>query len=323
MIKKFVCTMLGSMRLKQCLVILFALLEISLLGQTNLRNFDYSKADSIALNFPKQKYKSFTEIIFPLTDSLKTDQEKFRAIFRWITDNIEYSYSNRSTNPDRVIKKGKAVCGGYASLLRIMCGTIGIKCPVITGYTKTTISDINKKYKRTDHAWNAVKLNDKWYLVDATWASGYLDERTRKFVKQYDNTYYFTEPKYFYSKHLPKDKSYFFDEPVIKLKNFKKDPVLHSGFKKNEILKLKPSKGIIKRGMNGSLKFTLQSGIPIYSAIISLNNGRLTYEPDYSIKKGKYIFKQKFKKPGNYAMTIFINERAVATYKLKIKKYWL
>lgn len=62
-----------------------------------------------------------------------------------------------------VLVKKKAVCEGYAKTFKYILNSIGIECEVIQG-TAT-----NSSGKTESHAWNAVCLDDKWYLTDATW----------------------------------------------------------------------------------------------------------------------------------------------------------
>ena len=53
------------------------------------------------------------------------------------------------------------------------------------------------------HAWNAVELNGRWYLLDATWNAGSVSGNS--FNKQYSSTYLFTPPDIFISDHIPDD----------------------------------------------------------------------------------------------------------------------
>lgn len=292
---------------------------INLFGQIDVKNFDYRKADSIALNFPKIKYKSYTEIAGPLTDNLDSDHEKFRAIFRWIAENIKYSYSNRTCDPDKVIKKGKAVCSGYSSLLQAMCESVGLESMIITGYSKTAVSDINKGLTKTDHAWNAIKLYDKWYLVDVTWAWGYHETKTKKFIKEYNNNYFLTDPDFFYKKHLPKDKKLFLTEKTIKKSDFIKSPIVYNGLINNNIKSIFPSKGEIKIRLKDTLQIKIQTENVINDFTIELKNDRYGYQPNVSKQGDIYVLKQKFEKRGEFTLTIFANHKAVATYRLKIK----
>ncbi|HSY77451.1 MAG TPA: transglutaminase domain-containing protein, partial [Bacteroidia bacterium] len=241
--------------------------------------FNYSKVDSIALKFPKKKFKSYTEIVAPLTDSLKTDHEKARVIFRWITENIKYSFGNKSTDADKVVKDEKAVCIGYSTLFKEMCNSAGIECEIIEGYTKTTINDIDKKLKKVDHAWNAVKLYGKWYLVDVTWATSYFDEKKRKMVKDYDELYYLTPPGIFVKKHFPKDKKWqLLDSPMTK-SEFVKPFVYYEGFFKDSITALQPNNGAIHMKLKDTLIVKFFTKIEPAEVIIELGNNQFAYSP--------------------------------------------
>jgi transglutaminase/protease-like cytokinesis protein 3 len=181
--------------------------------------FDYAYADSIAVQMPKNKYKNYREVAGALSSKLQTDHEKFRAIFRWITDNIEYSYSNRTANVDIVFKKKKGVCIGNAVLLHKMCYCAGIDCEIVSGFTKREYLDIGQKLKESTHAWSAVKLYDKWYLCDPTWAAGNYDTKRKiKFEKKFKEFYFLTPPKLFEYKHFPEEEKWFLNENHISKK---------------------------------------------------------------------------------------------------------
>lgn len=51
-----------------------------------------------------------------------------------------------------------AVCDGYASALKLMCLIEGIECIEVTGWAGE------------NHAWNKVKIDGDWYVVDSTWS---------------------------------------------------------------------------------------------------------------------------------------------------------
>ena len=55
------------------------------------------------------------------------------------------------------------VCAGYAKSFKILSEEYGIPCALITGLGVTGVG------KSEAHAWNAVKLDGKWYAVDCTW----------------------------------------------------------------------------------------------------------------------------------------------------------
>ena len=59
-----------------------------------------------------------------------------------------------------------------------------------------------------NHSWNAVKLNNKWYLCDATWSAGYTDMSTFLFEYEFDNSFFLMEPKRFSKTHQPVDEKW-------------------------------------------------------------------------------------------------------------------
>lgn len=159
-----------------------------------------------------------------LTAPYTTDHEKIRSIFRWITENIAYktrSYNSYvKTKPvpleedslfesaslneriaREVLKQKEAVCDGYARLLKVLCNYAGIRTEIITGYARTNMDRVGTQFK-SNHRWNAVLLDSSWYLLDVTWASGYIAYNNDQFVKAYDGYYFLTPAGRFYPRSL-------------------------------------------------------------------------------------------------------------------------
>ncbi len=65
---------------------------------------DYKEIDMHALNAPESKMESIESLASYLIEPAKNDREKARAIYRWVTENIDYdvqgllkgSYGNTS-----------------------------------------------------------------------------------------------------------------------------------------------------------------------------------------------------------------------------------
>ena len=140
----------------------------------------------------EQLTQSISTVLGSLNLLNKTDYEKFNAIYEYIISNVVYdqanlndeSYKLKFTAYAAMINK-TAVCQGYANLLYRMLLQAGVDCRIITGWgyggekegkdipavTDDEATNIANKWER--HAWNIVKLGDKYYNVDATWdASG-------------------------------------------------------------------------------------------------------------------------------------------------------
>ena len=105
-----------------------------------------------------------------------SDYRKIKGVYDWICDNIEYDYDWDDEHPEEnisyyqhtthaaIIEK-KAVCQGIASLFYRLMLELDVDCRYITG--------IADQPGDTDyHAWNIVKLDGKYYNMDATWDLG-------------------------------------------------------------------------------------------------------------------------------------------------------
>ena len=306
------------MRIKKLILISCFFPTICFSQSLDLRKIDYSRADSIAINFPKKKYKAITEIIAPLTQDFKTEPEKFRAIFRWITENIEYNKAAAgATDADKVVRKNKAVCQGFSNLLKEMCESVNITCDVVVGYTKTDVKDINRKLKKTDHAWNIVTLNGQKYLVDVTWVTSKYNMTTRKFQKDFDEHYFLTPPEKFILDHLPENKKdQLLNKPISK-KQFSQTPLLYADYFHLGIESISPNKGKLKHKKKKPFvfSFTTLVSTTISSAHLLLDDDK--YMNDIELKNNSFSYF--FEKEGNHDLTIYLNGKAVAEYIIRVK----
>lgn len=88
----------------------------------------------------------------------KSDYEKIKYLHDYLIKNNEYDKSlgdaAGSYNVYGALVKGCSVCEGYARAYKYLLNSVGVECEIIVSAT---------------HAWNAVKLENKWYYVDCTW----------------------------------------------------------------------------------------------------------------------------------------------------------
>ncbi len=150
-------------------------------------------------------------LVKALVEPFDKDEEKVRAIFAWIAQNIEYNYVAYKNNVElvqntnEVLISGKAMCYGFSLLFQEFCEKAGLKCEILEGYAKGLEYEKDQKFEKPNHAWNAVLLNDKWYLMDVTWAAGTPKElMNNKRVIDLDR-YFMTPQDEFIKDHLPQD----------------------------------------------------------------------------------------------------------------------
>lgn len=214
-----------------------------------------------------------------------TDRQKLNSIFRWVIANIDYNtkvFKNSNNNPSRdyrleededtisplkplnlrvaelVLKRRTAVCDGYARLFKILCDYAGIKCEIITGYGRTNINRIGAKFV-SNHKWNAVFIDSAWQLLDATWASGYINYKD-EFQREYNSHYFLSKPEEFILDHYPEDLRWaLLSEPPV-LKEFESTPFKTTAFNRHYISSFKPVSGIIEASVGDSITIEIETG---------------------------------------------------------------
>lgn len=92
--------------------------------------------------------------------SQNTDLEKISMIMAWFKKNTSYSNEEETGNQDPYgsLVLRRAVCGGFATGLSTVLTKMGI-----TNYVR-----IGHDTERNGHGWVEVKLNNKYYILDAT-----------------------------------------------------------------------------------------------------------------------------------------------------------
>lgn len=191
-----------------------------------MRNF--REIDDHAIKAPNSVRTSVESLATYLTSPAKDDVEKARAIFRWMAKNIAYdtsAYFSKNygdINAKSVLKSGKSICAGYSDLFEALASASGLDVVTIDGYAKGYGYKGGSHFTETNHAWNAVKLNGSWYLLDSTWGAGYMDGHS--FVRKFQPFYFLTPPEDLIYTHLPTEDRWQLLERNITLEDFEKLP---------------------------------------------------------------------------------------------------
>ncbi|GLU54594.1 transglutaminase domain-containing protein [Dyadobacter frigoris] len=190
------------------------------------RSINLSKQIKLTIIFLLLFVKSFSQTseIDSIINIIDFRRDSVRAIFDWVATEIEYDsqslllvdetnimlYNSPTKSIIReVISRRKGVCYHYAELFNALLTRLGYQSYVIDGYVMQE-DIINNKYA---HAWNAVKVKDKWFLYDPTWSAGYV--RNFIFKKRYDEKWYKVSPESFLHTHIPFDPIWQFINPPL------------------------------------------------------------------------------------------------------------
>jgi len=170
----------------------------------------YIKTDNHALSIIDYKNESVKTLTRRLIENTNNDFEKARSIYRWITKNIAYDVDSYFKNnidyqkvqAENVLRTKLSVCSGYANLFNEMATAVGLKSEVVSGFAKGYGFEPGDKIGESNHAWNAVKIDKTWYLVDCTWGSGNIGA-DKKFNRSYTDFYFLTPPDHLIFSHFP------------------------------------------------------------------------------------------------------------------------
>lgn len=113
------------------------------------------------------------------------DREKIKYVYEWIGDNNTYddlfTYFSKNQSIYNVFIKGNAVCAGFAKASQVIFQNIGIESMTISGESGGP------------HMWNVIKLDNKYYYYDSTYAAGIRDKNHPQYydgLKQEEMNYY-------------------------------------------------------------------------------------------------------------------------------------
>lgn len=214
------------------LILFFTFTQFLFAQRSDFNEIDFEKADMIAQRYKGEGLYNLPVLALRLTAQLDTDVERFRAIYYWISHNIRGDYTLMTTNeqlhkklnnnPSALLqwnkhyrkeifstlrKEKKTLCTGYAYLLKELANLAGLECEIVHGYGKMNLVKDNTP-TIPNHSWNAIKLNDIWYLCDATWSSGIINMETYRFEFNYEDSYFLMDPIDFAKTHKPLDKKW-------------------------------------------------------------------------------------------------------------------
>ena len=181
----------------------------------------FAAADALADRAPPAVERSVPALAAYLARAGSDEITKARALYRWIAGHIDYDVrgfragSPGDVSPEGVLRSRSSVCEGYARLAEALGTAMGLQVQVVPGWSKGYGYTSGQRFDGpTNHAWNAVRIDGQWRLMDPTWGAGYLDEGTQ-FVRRFQEHYFLTAPEAFIFDHLPQDPRWqLLDRPV-------------------------------------------------------------------------------------------------------------
>lgn len=189
------------------------------------------------------------ELSTNITKGFNTDLEKAAAIYFWVTHNVAYDVKlmgkmlQQSQGVQRLpaaevlkikkeqamvaLTKRKGVCQNYARLYRHLAMAAKLECEVIAGHSRSYSRQVGTL--GNGHAWNAVKIDEEWRLLDCTWGAGGVNAK-QKFLFKFRPGYFLPNPGGFSYSHFPTDPEWQLLEAPLSESDYLGQPGIGVGF---------------------------------------------------------------------------------------------
>ena len=282
--------------------------------------------DKILENAPKREESTLESLLnyFKTNTNNLSEVEKAWLLYKWLAINIEYNYEGRDNGTagrswkvttgsvtttyydyteEDIFKAGKGVCADYSRLFKKMGEFLNLEIVIINGKGKGEGVLIGEISTGGGHAWNAVKINDNWYLIDTTWA------RDKNNIKNINYGYFCTNPEIFVMSHFPDDEKWQLLQKPINIEDYTKMVQIRPKFYSLGLKKIFPNSTILNIDQEGHVKISYDKKKKIFLLVTLFRLEGNTYQ-----QQSGCVFVEKF--DGYYYISFLIDRRG--KYKLTI-----
>jgi hypothetical protein len=158
----------------------------------------WAELDNHAMRAPKSVELDADQLVAYLIKPAKTDEQKARVIYRWLTSRFTYDVASfqarnyKRQTLDQLLISRSGVCDGYAVAFHELGKKAGLTTRLIEGRAKGGSNGEQFADNQANHAWNMILINGQWKVIDATWGAGHVDDKAGYQAKLDD--FYFMAP---------------------------------------------------------------------------------------------------------------------------------
>jgi hypothetical protein len=234
---------------------------------------------------PKDAEESVAKLAAYLAKGAKNDREKARAIFTWMTANIAYDHDAvrkggvGEKEPEKVLQIHRATCDGQSRLYEALAKAARVEVVRIVGDARSLderkdiptelVKRSPKGTSYVGHAWNAVKIDGNWQVLDVTWGNR-RDFRDGKISERGDpNDYYFlVPPEQMIYTHLPSEEKWqLLSEPFTR-DDQEALPAIRSGLFKNGLGLVSHKKALISGETELKVTLTVPADVVLVPTVM-------------------------------------------------------
>lgn len=317
---------------------IFFIVIVFLVSAFSAYSQDYEKVDAIVRGYPNS-FSGVDKFAEKVNKDFTRDDEKARAIFTWIATNIKYDLDAYGVNERPVaysfktqeekaakqklfkeelalktLKSKKGVCQGYSTLYELVATRVGLEAVIIAGTSKSHPAHIGKQPGASDHAWNAVKINGEWKLLDTTWGAGTATGNPPKFTFKFNDKYFFSDPNVFFLNHFPDDKKWLLTNKSEK--DFADLPLYYGNYLMGGYEFLSPGIGTFTNTKSNVVPFVIKNLKSTDTVHYAFSKTNTFTEAKPVTEGGISRFEVILDNNSNGVLTIYINQKSVAAYRI-------
>ncbi|RYG23388.1 hypothetical protein EON82_14165 [bacterium] len=171
----------------------------------------FASLDAAVRDLPVSSTRSYASVAKGLAAVAKTPLERSRAAYVWTTEHIAYSL-DKHRDATAALADLTGDCDAHAAVYASLCKALGVECVTIAGRVRfavppgTGLSGYSKPLAEGQwlvaHAWNAVRIDGGWGLVDATMGGG---SSPKNGTNAPADDYFLPDPAVVATDHVPND----------------------------------------------------------------------------------------------------------------------
>ena len=118
----------------------------------------FNSTKSYSRRMYRERYQDIMEgleEVLACVEPSMTDADKAMVVYYTLAKNTSYVESMDCHTGYDVLVRHTGVCDGFANAYALAMNTLGIRCAVVSNYSR-------------DHSWNLVKIGGQWYFCDLT-----------------------------------------------------------------------------------------------------------------------------------------------------------
>ena len=137
----------------------------------------FRRLDAAVLALPTPAPRTFASVAKGLLALAPSPLERARAAYVWTSTNLDYR-ADRARTATAALADLAGDCDAHAAVYAALCKALGVECATVGGSVRLALAPgkelagfskpLADGQWLVSHAWNAVRIDGRWGLVDAT-----------------------------------------------------------------------------------------------------------------------------------------------------------